>query len=405
MAEQINVVIIDADQESRQFMMVALSEIQQIRMVTEAIDLAQGYELVKKNNPAIVILALAPTVDSALGLAEKITRNFPQIAIFATSAEATPEVIIKAMRAGAREFLAQPLNKDEFVTAVNSVIRLDSQRTAKKRQGGKILTIFGAKGGVGTTTIATNLAVNLAAHTEKSVILVDLNLQLGNAALFLNMRPEYSIVDVANHIDDLDPDLLNEVLPKHSSGVRLLSGPFRVEEAESIMGSHFDRILAVLKSAFEYIIIDTNSFLDEVILRVFDQSDTILTVSTSDLPALYNTRRCLDIFQRMGYGQDKVLFILNRCGSHDAIVLQEVEKSTNYPVYWKIPNQDYATVVSSINQGIPISIMSPRSKVSVCFKKLAGNFNGTVSDDQAGTEKGHGVRLMNKLFLRRSRSE
>ncbi len=138
MAEQINVVIIDADQKSRQSLMVALSEIQQIRMVTEAVDLAQGYELVKENNPTIVILALAPPVDSALELAEKITRNFPQIAIFATSSETTPEVIIKAMRAGAREFLTQPLNHDEFVTAVNSVIRLESQRTAKKHRGGKI---------------------------------------------------------------------------------------------------------------------------------------------------------------------------------------------------------------------------------------------------------------------------
>jgi pilus assembly protein CpaE len=188
MAEQINVVIIDADQKSRQLMMVLLSEIQQIKMVTEAVELEQGYELVKEHNPAIVILALAPTVDSALGLAEIIRRNFPGIALFATSAESTPEVIIKAMRAGAKEFLAQPLNKDEFVTAVNSVIRLESQRMAKGVKVENPDHIW-RQGRRRYDHDCDESGSQPGRAYGKSVILVDLNLQLGNAALFLNMRP------------------------------------------------------------------------------------------------------------------------------------------------------------------------------------------------------------------------
>jgi len=400
MAEQISVVIIDADEESRQSTKILLKEMQQVKIVAEAIDLSRGYDSVKANQPTIVILDLFPTVDHALKLAARITQNFPQTTLFVASSQTIPEVIIRAMRAGAREFLAKPFNKDELVNAVNSVIRWQCQKMAEGGSGGKMLAIFGVKGGVGTTTIATNLAVNLAEHSKKSVILVDLNLQFGNAALFLNIRPEYTILDVANHLKDLDSNLLKSVLPKHSSGVWLLAGPNRVEEAEAITATHLEQILKLLRSVFGYIISDTNDVLDELTLKALDESNLILTVFTRDLPAIYNARRCLDVFQHMGYDHDKVLLIMNRYASNNGIAGEELEKSINYPVFWRVPNHDYAKVVSSINQGIPIAIMTPRSKISLSFNKLAEHLNGGVSNEQEEIKRNLKGQFIKKLFFR-----
>ncbi len=402
MAEKISVVIIDADEHSRRFIKELLKKIQRVKVAAEATNLARAYEVVKKNKPTIVILDLFPEEDGALKLAEKITQNFPKITLFVTSSEIKPELIIKAMRAGAREFLPKPLNKDELLTAVKNLIRWESRRFTEEDSHGKMITVFGMKGGVGTTTIATNLAVNLASHTSKSVILVDLNLQLGTAALFLNIQSKYSIVDVINNIEDIDPKLLTDVLPKHASGVCLLARPSRLEEAESLIGSHFDQITALLGSIFDYIIIDANEGLNDFSVRALDESDSILTVSTAELPSIYNTRRCLDIFKRMGYGKDKLLLVINRYDSNKGVTSEEIEKSLKYPVFWTIPNQDYATVIKSINEGIPISTMTPRSKVSQNFKKLAEHFNGSVFMEQENTKRKRKSSLIKKIFWRKN---
>lgn len=398
MAEKINVIIIDTDENSRRFIKEQLKNLQQIKVTAEGMDFSKAYDLVKKNKPTVLILDLYPNIDHALKVAEKITHSFPQITLFVTSTDARPEIIIQAMRSGAREFLSKPIDKDEFTQAVQNVIRMQHRKMAGEDSGGKIITIFGMKGGVGATTIATNTAVTLAKHTNKSVILLDLNLQLGNAALFLNVQTKYSIVDIANNLEELDPQLLKEVLPKHSSGVHVLTGPLRIEEAESVTGNQFDQILSILKTNFDYVIIDGNKVIDELTLKAFDESESILMVLTVDLPAIYNARRCLEVFQRMGYEKKKVSLIVNRYNASNATELEELEKSIKYSVFWKIPNQDYATVISSVNQGIPISSMTPRSKMSQSFRGLAEHFNGSA-DAPANNQKQQNNRSLIKKFL------
>jgi pilus assembly protein CpaE len=401
MAKQISVAIIDADEESRQSTKALLKAMPQVNIAGEAIDSTRGYDLVKEFRPAIVILDLFPTADYVLKLAEKITQNFPQTSLFVTSSEVSPQTMMKAMRAGAREFLSKPIGREELTNAITNFIHRENQKMAEGSHGGKILTVFGAKGGVGTTTIATNLAVNLAEQTQKSVILVDLNLQFGNAALFLNIQPEYSIVDVVKHIADLDPQLLKEALPKHASGVCLLTGPSRMEEAEFITGPHLDQILTLLRSIFEFIIIDTHTVFNDLMFRVWDASDAIVAVFIADVPTIYNTRRCLDIFQKTGYGQDKVFLLMNRHGANNGIAFEDLEKSINYPVFWKVPNQDYTTAVNAINQGIPLSTFNRRSKISLSFKELAEHFNRTLFMPPSGRRHGEAKSGQKKGLIKK----
>jgi len=400
-AEKISVVVIDPDDKSRQSLKALLKGVQRVKIVAETGDLARGFEKTGELKPNIVILDLSPNAEQTLKMAERITQSFPHSTLFVTSFQIVPELIIKAMRAGAREFLFKPLNRDELVNAIKSAARSQGKRATEVSFGAKMLSVFGAKGGVGATTIATNLAVSLAKHTKKAVLLVDLNLQFGNAALFLNVQPEYSIVDLANHLNDVEPELLKNVLSKHTSGVWLLSGPARAEEAEAVTVSHLDQILAILKSVFDYIVIDTKNSFDDLTLKALDESDSVLTVFTADLPGIYNARRCLKVFQRMDYSQEKVLLVLNRDGANNGgIDVDGLEKSLNYPIYWRVPNHDYTNVINSINQGIPISTGSPRAKISVSFNDLAHRFNGVAAVPAAEPEKNEKRSLFKNLFIK-----
>jgi pilus assembly protein CpaE len=403
MADLITIGIIDSDENSRRFLKTMLSEIPWVKIETEANDLNRGYELIRKIQPSIVILDLGSNVDHALVLAEKISQNLPKTTLFVTSANTSSEVVIRAMRSGAREFLSKPLNRDEVSSAVKSVIRLKNSQMMGNGSMGKVITAFGVKGGVGTTTIATNLAVNLSRLTKKEVVLIDLNLQLGNAALFMDIKSKQSIVDIINNIDDLNPKLLKDILPRHSSGIYVLSSSSKMEDADRVRTIHLDKMLTLLKTTFDYIVIDGNDIFDDLTLKVLDESDSILAISTVDLPAVYNTRQCLDIFQRMGYGQDKVRLVFNRYASIKEAAFQELEKSLDYPIYWKIPNQDYATVVKSINEGTPVSIMKPNSKLSQSFHKLAIQFNGRKPETSKQKNRKLKKSRIKTLFTKKDR--
>jgi len=397
MAENITVLVIDADEDSRRTSKSLMTEIGWVTIAGESADPSKALELVRKIKPDVVFLNLYPAADDLHGLAEKITRSAPRTTLFVTSSDKDPEIIIKAMRSGAREFLRQPYDRDEIMAAFRKY-RMSDHGSAEGMTHGKIVSVFGMKGGVGATTIAINLAVNLAQHTKKRVVLVDLNLQLGNAALFLNIKPKYSIVDIAGGIEEIDPVTVKGILPRHDSGIYLLSGPPRPEQAELVRENHLDRILMVLRSMFDFIIIDTTNVLGELALRALDESEMILAVLTDDLAAIYNARQCLDIFERMGYGQDKVRLVMNRGVSNRGISSQDVEKSISYPVFWKIPNEKYPTVLSSLNQGIPISLFKPHSKLSASFRDLAKRLNEEFYPEEEKTSPKKKAGLARRLF-------
>jgi pilus assembly protein CpaE len=396
MTELVHLVIVDSDEDARRYIREALKAIEPVRVEAEAADLGRVHDLVAQHKPDIVILDLFPSPDHALKLAERLSHSFPQIMLIVTSQDSDPETIRRAMRAGAREFLSKPVQRDELITAVRALLRILTRKTMSEGGGGKIISVFGPKGGAGVTTVAANLAVNMAERTKKDVILVDLNLQFGNAGVFLNLKPRHSLLDVALHVDEIEPDTLKHSLTRHSSGVYLLAGPQRIEDTESLTGAHFDRIISILRAIFDYVFIDLSRTFDEFTVRALDASDHILTVFTADIPSISNTLRCLDAFKRMEYSPEKVLPIVNRYTNSSSPALEELGKTMQYPLFWKIPNQDYATVINSINQGIPLSAAAPRSPASQSFIALAARLNGGWN---SGKEAGKGEQK--ESFLHR----
>lgn len=401
MTELVHLVIVDSDEGARRYIRETLKEIAPVRVEAEAADLGRVQDMVTQHQPDIVILDLYPSPDHALKLAERLSHSFPQVMLIITSQDDDPETIRRAMRAGAREFLSKPVRRDELISAVQALLRIKTRKAMSTGRGGKIISVFGPKGGTGATTVAANIAVNMAERSKKDVILVDLNLQFGNAGLFLNLKPRHSLIDVALHVEEIEPDTLKQSLTRHSSGVYLLAGPQRIEDTESLTGAHFERIINLLRAIFDYVIIDASKAFDEFTVRALDSSDHILTVFTADIPAISNTLRCLDAFKRMEYSPEKVLPVVNRYTGSSALALEELGKTMPYPIFWKIPNQDYVTIINSINQGIPLTTAVPRSPVSQSFVELAGRLNGGSNSGKEKAGGGQKESFLRKLLQRK----
>lgn len=397
MKHPIPIALIDLNDKSRLATEKILKGIEGAKFQTEGKDLGKALSLIRKSKPSIVILNLYPDADKAFNTAKKIIQSFPKIILFVTAQEAASEVILQSMRIGAREFLTQPINKNELTAAVEKVTNTQQDRPSEKISTSKVISVFGTKGGVGTTMVATNVATALAKHTRKDVVIVDLNLQFGTAALQLNIKPKYSILDVANHLDRIDATLLKQKLPKGPNCVSLLASPSKIEDVESITNNHIEQIILLLRTLFDYIIIDTHSVFDDITIKALDESDHVLMVSTSDVPAIFHAKRCLALFQKMGYDKEKLLFVINRYNAADEMDPAAMEKLLDYSVFWRLPNHDLQAILSSINKGIPISKMQPNAKLSKSLQKMILHFNGKVSSPSA-IEKRHYPRR--KLFYK-----
>jgi len=380
------IVVIDLDEVSGRVTQAILQEIPGIDVRTETRDLTTGYDLIKQLNPSIVILNIYPDQDPVFELARKITHAFSELDLFITSRQADSIVVIRAMRAGAREFICQPVNKDELITAVTKAVQRKKQSQHDNSSNSKVITIFGAKGGVGSSTIGTNVATTLALLTKKDVIVVDLNLQFGCAALLLNTKTKYTILDIVKNIDHIDITLIKKLLPISSAGVSLLAPPHELVSADMITGDLVEQVIMLLRKIYDYIIIDASRVIDDVTIKALDESDRILLISSLDVPTIFNTKRCLNLFQKMRYGQDKVSLVINRVSPMDDIDFPSMDKVFNYPIFWRLPNQDDESVLISINKGVPISQLMPNSKISQDFNKLVRNFNGAILPEECGLE-------------------
>lgn len=396
MGSHIKIVLVNLSDTAESSIEKIVKDLPNVEIVAQTLQFLEGYDIIKNEKPDIVIINLYQAEEKALALAERISTNLSNITLFLSSPQAYPEIIIRSMRAGAREFIIQPFKKEELTNALNNYLDFKERSSMGKGRDGKIISVFGVKGGVGTTTIATNLAVLLKKKSNKDVILVDFNFKLGNAALYLSIKPKFSIMDVALNLNNIDGARLKKSLPKHSTGVSMLPGPPRLEDSESLKGIQVEKILTLLKNLYDFVIIDTSREFDDLNIKALDSSDLILAIANIEIATIYNAKSCLDLFKRMGYDQDKVRLILNRHISQNGFKTETLEKTIDYPVFMKIPNQTYANVIDSINNGTPITQMMPKSKMSVSINDLVSKLNGKLSIQKE--DKKQSKSLIKKLI-------
>jgi pilus assembly protein CpaE len=299
--------------------------------------------------------------------------------IFLTSSRLEPELLIRALRAGAREFIPQPVQKEEVREAIKRIIekKEESERIYKKRdRQGKIINVIGSKGGVGTTTIAVNLATSLAKVPlhPASVVLIDMNSLFGEIPIFLDIQPDFNWAEVVRNISRLDSHYLMSILCRHKSGIHVLPSPTGLDGIGGSTPEFFEKILELMKQVFDFIVIDGGQSLDNVSLKILEMSDFLFLIGILSLPCLTNLKRFLGIFEKLGYPEnEKIKIVMNRYHKKSLISLKDAEGVLNQKIFGLIDN-DYPTTMSAINQGKTLESVAPAAEVTKNIERLASTF-------------------------------
>ncbi len=323
---------------------------------------------IKNMESDIIIVDVSPDKEQGVQTIEKIVELSKQSHVFVAGDRTDADLILRCMRAGAKEFLSTPIESPQLFNAIERVSKVHAVVNRDKKRFGKLYTFFSAKGGTGSTVISTNFAVSLMEQTKKPSILVDLDMQLGEVSLFLGIKPAFNIVDVADNIHRMDDALLKGFVKRHASGLDVLAAPDSLEKVESIGAPQVAQILQFLKSVYEYVIVDTSNTFDDYTVSALDLSTTIFLISNTDLPSLRNAQRCLSIFERMGYKKDKIKLLINRYQKSLEIRSKDIEETLNFPVSWFFPN-DWPTVMNAVNRGAPLSALN-HTEISSSFSQF-----------------------------------
>ena len=370
MGIKIDTVVIDPENNSRELILNYLAQIEDINVTQEFNDVLTAMNFITESRPNLIIVDISQKTQMALDIIVKISNTLKNSKIIVLSYDMNSETVIKALRAGAREFLVKPLIENDFILAVEKLKDLilgNINDTTKC----KVITTFSNKGGIGKTAIATNLAVEIANMTKERVALVDLNMQMGDVTTFLDLNPSFDTAYVINNLERIDEGFLLSTLEKYNnSSLYVLADPPDLEQAEVITSENITTLINVLRNVFSYIIIDTTASFDGKTITALDNSDLVLLITIINLPSVRNCQRCFDLFKRLGYTKDKIKIIVNRYMENEEIKVEDVEEVLGHPVYFKIPN-NYFTIINSINKGLPVCVINPHSNIAKSFRELA----------------------------------
>src|SRR5213594_3776444 len=350
----------------------------------------EAVTLAKKERPNVILMDINMPDMDGITATEIISNAVPESPIIMMSVQGEQDYLRRSMLAGAREFLVKPFSADELINAIRHVHELEKVRRARYAplapaagtqvagaaaapavETGKIISFFSPKGGVGRTTIATNLAVALHQSTEKPVVLVDGSLPFGDIAVILNMSPKAkTVADLIGSFETADSDVVESILVQHSTGIKVMLAPPTPESTELITGAHIKHVLELLRERYAYIVVDTWPSFQEQVITMLDVADVILTLMTLEITSLKNVRVFMEVVEKLGYDEAKVQLVANRNDSSGGIKASDVEASLGR----KIPHtivSDGRTLVLAVNRGVPFVISHRDSQVAKDIFALA----------------------------------
>jgi pilus assembly protein CpaE len=371
MAAKIKVLITDDTQTTRVSIRKLIEFHPEIAVVGEAANAEEAIAKTKELQPDIVLMDINMPGMDGIAATAVLAAEAPQASIVIMSVQGEKEYLRRAMTAGAKDYLTKPFSGDELLQTIRQVYSNEQQRRTvvtldKKAAEGTVITIFSAKGGVGKTTLAVNLGVAIAAKTRQRVCIVDADLQFGDVSLFLNLLPKATVADLVADIDGLDGKQLAGYLTRYNEYVDVLAAPHRPEQAELVTGAHLSAALKVLRTVYQYVIVDTAPSFNEAMLATLDEADQVLVVSSLDLPTIKNVKLCLEIMDSLAYGGEKVKLVLNRASSEGGMGVKEVEESLRRSFAGTVPS-DGKVVVGSVNRGVPFVVTNPEARCRRAF--------------------------------------
>ncbi len=399
-SQKIRVLIVDDIAETRENIRKLLQFEADVEVVGAARTGHEAIELSLELRPDVVLMDINMPDMDGITATEAIRRRQPFVQIVILSVQNDSNYMRRAMLAGARDFLTKPPMGDDLGAAIRraGAMAIEERnkipapmetsiagvaQTTLTAQGnlGKIIVVYSPKGGTGCTTIATNLAVSLNSDSSK-VALIDGNLQFGDIAVFLNEQSKNTILDLAPRVDDLDPDIVAEVMLTHAaSGLKVLAAPSRPELAEGVTGEQFGKLVKYLRQLFSYIIIDTSTYLTDIVLAAIDISDAIVLITTQDIPTIKNAKIFLSVVDGMRIERKRIFFIMNKYNKDIRITPEKIGESLKQEIITVIP-QDDRIVVNSVNRGVPFMLDNKAQPVGRNLSVLADRIRESISKQE-----------------------
>lgn len=339
----------------------------------------------------IPVDAISPTELIAL---EREIRRDPTTTVIATAFAADPDLIVRSMRAGAHEFLVNPPKPEELAGSVERLMR----RSRSDTEQGSLIAVYSGKGGLGSTSIAVNLAQAFAALQANSrVALVDLVVAGGDVRVFLNLKPSYDISHLIAKGSQVDAELLNSVLTPCPGGVWALPTGDSPEDQDLFDSAAVGSVLGLLRNHFAVTVVDCEHHLSEATVTALDAANRIVLVTQLTVPALRSTQRSLAVCRRLGYDDSKLCVVINRFQSGDVLPVKDAEDLLQTQIYWKLPN-DYRLSAASLTRGVPVTIEEPASRLARSYADLVKKLSGGSSPSGLRPTQESGRSRLRKLF-------
>lgn len=371
--EKITVIVVDDIEESREMILRMLQFEPAIQVVGTARTGLEAIEAAQKLMPDVMVMDINMPDMDGISATEAIRKKVSFVQVVILSVQNDPNYMRRAMLAGARDFLSKPPLIDDLTLAVRRAGEMAYEEknkyvapfqagplTAPLQQGtaapqmalGKIIVVYSPKGGVGCTTIAVNLA-SVLKTPENKVAVVDANLLFGDVAVALNEHAKNTFIDLLDHTDELDPEIIEDVMVVHkNSSLHLMTSPKMPEMNDTGRGEAISRILTFMQQMYHYIIVDTTPYLTDMVQSCLDLADFIVLVTTQDIPSIKNTNQFLSLADASGIGRDRILFVMNRYDRRVAITPERVGETLKQPIVVTIPYED-RIISNSVNRGIP----------------------------------------------------
>jgi pilus assembly protein CpaE len=387
--DKIRVVIVDDVAETRENIRKLLQFEADVEVSGVASTGIDGIKVALETDPDVVLMDINMPDMDGITATEKIRAKNQHTQIVILSVQSDPNYLRKAMLAGARDFLTKPPDVDELTAAIRRAGKMAQQERLKKASfaqaggttgtlgfpgstDGKIIALYSPKGGTGVTTLTANLAVALRS-SKSTVAVADGRLQFGDLSFFFNEQGRNNILDLAPRVDELDREIISEVMIEHEdTGIHILAAPPRPEQAENVSGNEFARVLRYLKTMYKYILVDTDSSLNDITLSILDIADMIILVTSQDIPSIKNIRLFLDVIDALGIDRSQLIMTMNRFDKRRNITPERVSDISKQEVVTAIP-MDERLVIPAMDRGIPFLIQNHTEPVSKGVINLAKN--------------------------------
>jgi len=423
MADQIRVLIVDDIPETRDHLAKLLGFESDIDVVGAAASGREAVEMAVQLTPDIVLMDINMPDMDGIAATERLAAEVPTAAVVMMSVQGEADYLRRSMLAGAREFLVKPFSSDELTSSIRQVYTREREKLSRitvqpaavaasagrvvalsqdaegDGEPGRVIAVFGPKGGVGRTTLAVNLAVAAATELGQRTCLVDASFQFGDVGVLLNLNPKNkSVADLIPEMDaGADIESLDTFLINHSAGIRVLLAPPSPEMAELITPNGTKRMLEALRQTHDLVIVDCMSSFNDTTLAILDMADTVLTMLSLEITSIKNIRLFLEVAEQLGYGSDKVRLVLNRADSSLGIRVADVEHSIGRRVDHTIVS-DGRSVVYALNRGVPFFLSNREAQVSQDVLRLAQAVAGTESRATAGEPAAKKAAQKKSLF-------